>query len=164
MGKLRDISGKRFGRLTVLKRDGSNAHNAATWLCQCDCGTTKVITGNCLMKGTTQSCGCLNKEIIIAMGRTRTRSKNRMWKGGRIKDKNGYILVQELGHPRADCHGYIFEHILVMEKMLGRQVNSGEIVHHCNQDKSDNRPYNLRLFASRREHTAYHNKLRKEAI
>ena len=56
---LKDLTGKRYGRLTALKLDHI-ANRKSYWLCQCDCGNTKVIRSDCL--GTTLSCGCLKKE------------------------------------------------------------------------------------------------------
>ena len=53
--------GKRFGKLTVIKRDGSTHSRKAIWLCLCDCGKeTKVISAS-LNNGHTKSCGCLAK-------------------------------------------------------------------------------------------------------
>lgn len=69
----------------------------------------------------------------------------------------GYVFVKDPNHKRSH-NGYVREHILVMEKMLGRQLHKGEVVHHCNGDTSDNRPYNLMLFASQSEHLKYHQK------
>lgn len=50
------------------------------------------------------------------------------------------------GHPRADQGNYVFEHVLVMEQMLGRYLLPGENVHHRNGVKDDNRPENLELW------------------
>ena len=51
-------------------------------------------------------------------------------KGGRKKHSKGYVLVLQHGHPRADPNGYVYEHILVAEKILGRALKPGEEIHH----------------------------------
>lgn len=66
----RDIEGQKFGRLTVVKRSGHDAHGHVAWLCVCECGTEKVITGILLRKGATKSCGCLHREHAVRMGRS----------------------------------------------------------------------------------------------
>lgn len=70
------------------------------------------------------------------------------WKGGRHKDKNGYIQVWNPEHPNCRSAGYIHEHRLVMSKFLGRPLLSNENVHHKNGDRSDNRIENLELWTS----------------
>lgn len=57
MSKVIDLTGQRFGRLTVIERSDSK-NGRATWLCKCDCGNTKVISGVDLRRGTIKSCGC----------------------------------------------------------------------------------------------------------
>lgn len=64
MGVLRDLTGQKFGRLTVIKRDGANKHGQVTWLCECECGGSLITTGNSLLSGNTKSCGCLQKEKL----------------------------------------------------------------------------------------------------
>lgn len=56
-----------FGRLTVVAREGSIGRLAA-WRCQCECGGTKVATGDCLRQGKTKSCGCLQREGRLGAG------------------------------------------------------------------------------------------------
>lgn len=53
-----DMIGKRFGKLVVLEKSNSDV-NGIKWLCQCDCGNTKIILGKSLRSGRTKSCGCL---------------------------------------------------------------------------------------------------------
>lgn len=53
------LAGRRFGRLEVVERDGSDGFGKATWKCICDCGNTAVIVGYNLTGGSTLSCGCL---------------------------------------------------------------------------------------------------------
>ena len=67
MGKLIDLTGQKFGRLMVLERDEATDKKYGTfWKCKCDCGNIKSVASNALRTGVTQSCGCLNKEIISA--------------------------------------------------------------------------------------------------
>ena len=60
--KNQDIANKRFGRLTAIKKVGVNKDYRAIWLCKCECGKEKNILARCLLRGTTKSCGCLQKE------------------------------------------------------------------------------------------------------
>lgn len=64
---LKDETGNRYGRLTVLYRDESKPKghgHKAWWICKCDCGNIKSIKGENLRRGLTQSCGCLQKEAL----------------------------------------------------------------------------------------------------
>lgn len=62
--RLIPLIGKRFSRLTVLKRSPSRRGHTM-WECQCDCGTIKEIGGVALKSGDSKSCGCLNAEQKI---------------------------------------------------------------------------------------------------
>lgn len=59
---MRDLTGQRFGKLTVIER-GENRNRRAAWVCLCDCGNLKTIPSWNLVSGQTNSCGCLNQEI-----------------------------------------------------------------------------------------------------
>jgi hypothetical protein len=63
MPKFIDLTGKKYGRLTVLERAENNAWNQTRWLCRCECGKQKVIDGTPLKDGRTQSCGCLHDSM-----------------------------------------------------------------------------------------------------
>jgi len=65
------------------------------------------------------------------------------WKGGRRKDKSGYIEVYMPAHHRNRRSGYVYEHILVAEEKYGEPITKEYHVHHLNGIKDDNRPENL---------------------
>lgn len=69
--------------------------------------------------------------------------KGHAWKGGRRKNSAGYVMVVVRNHPRANGCGYVFEHVLIAERALGRFLKNGECVHHVNQNRQDNRNSNL---------------------
>lgn len=58
-----DITGRRFGRLTVIKR-AENSKRKVRWLCKCSCGIEKIVRGSHLRAGKIRSCGCLLQEIL----------------------------------------------------------------------------------------------------
>lgn len=59
MGKFIDLTGQRFGKLTVLERVYPPNRKSAYWKCLCDCGNEKVVKGGNLTSGNISSCGCL---------------------------------------------------------------------------------------------------------
>lgn len=74
---------------------------------------------------------------------------------------NGYPVLYIPDHPRAKSNGYVREHIIIAEQTLGRHLDTEEVVHHINGDKTDNRPENLMVFPNNAEHMRYHWALRK---
>ncbi len=64
MPVFKDLTKEKFGRLTVIERVENNKSGSACWECRCNCGNIVVIRGDCLRTGCTQSCGCLNSEIV----------------------------------------------------------------------------------------------------
>jgi hypothetical protein len=92
---------------------------------------------------------------------------NSYWKGGKIKNRAGYVLLTQPEHPRADISGYVFEHIIVAEQMIGRSLKwfgtgnpKSEVVHHINGIKNDNRPENL-VIMTYASHMELHNEMRR---
>jgi len=153
--RAKDMTGLVFERLTVLGRERNDKDGSAMWKCQCSCGNIIITLGANLRAGRSKSCGCLQKDVTSA----RCKGKRSMaWKGGRGFGPYGYIEVYKPDHPFAKQTGRVSEHRLVMEKMVGRYLNPNEIVHHCNGDRADNRPYNLMLFDSKNAHVAYHHR------
>ena len=88
--------------------------------------------------------------------------KSFSWKGGRVL-RNGYMSISSPNHPFRDAHGYVFEHRLVMEKILGRYLKPNDLVHHKGityrkgdpRNLLDNRPENREL-VTRSEHPKLH--------
>jgi hypothetical protein len=86
------------------------------------------------------------KAATCSACRTESGASNSNWRGGRTRHKRGYILLWAPEHPRTGNGSYVFEHVLVMEKTLGRYLLPGENVHHRNGIKDDNRSENLELW------------------
>jgi hypothetical protein len=75
--KKRDLSGQRFGRLTV--QFGFRQNKKTYWRCICDCGNEKDIFHSSLLRGLTNSCGCLQKEARSSTHTTHGASKTRLY-------------------------------------------------------------------------------------
>lgn len=72
-----DLTGRRFGRITVLGfKERKNKHTY--WFCLCDCGTEFVSIGNNLCRGKSKSCGCLRKEMVSEKYKTHGDSTERL--------------------------------------------------------------------------------------
>lgn len=65
MGKLIDLTGKKFNRLIVKERVIITNNRHSYWLCVCECGKEKIICGDGLRSGSTKSCGCLKLEVSL---------------------------------------------------------------------------------------------------
>lgn len=82
------------------------------------------------------------------------------WNAGRkapIKRSTGYVMIYAPDHPDAPKSGYIMEHRLVMERIMGRRLSRHEEVHHINEVRDDNRPENL-VVMTKSEHMSLHAK------
>lgn len=62
-----DLTGKKFGELTVIKKSEIKKSNRIAWECKCSCGNTTIVITNHLTSGHTKSCGCLQKKIASQM-------------------------------------------------------------------------------------------------
>ena len=108
-----DLSGQKFGKLTVLEK-GSSKNRKLYWKCQCECGNIKEIPGSSLKLGAIKSCGCLKQKYKSRSDKVVTYRK-------RIK----IALVKANGHRCAYCGlvddpiVYDFHHIDPSSKSFG---------------------------------------------
>ena len=156
-----DLTGKRFGRLTVLGRniEYQKEHNEyhPCWNCICDCGNECIVSGPSLRTGNTKSCGCYQKEM-----RHKSTKKRNVYdfshgdyvigyatNGGTFKvdredysrindycwcfNSNGYLIAWDQLTQK-----FVYLHRLIMKPEFGL------VVDHINGDRADNRRLNLR--------------------
>jgi len=63
MSKLIDLTGNKYGMLTVVCREKNLSDGFTAWRCLCECGNTKIVRGANLKRGSTKSCGCLSQKL-----------------------------------------------------------------------------------------------------
>ena len=68
MAKFKDRTGERYGRLLVVEHYGKDSRGKYLWKCVCDCGNEKIVVGDNLSSGKSNSCGCLKKEFLSKKG------------------------------------------------------------------------------------------------
>lgn len=94
MPKAIDLTGQKFGRLTVIRRVGVNQNKKIQWECTCECGKIKIVSAHCLRNGETRSCGCLagtGKKIIDLTGKVFGRLTVLRQCPRNLESKNSYI-------------------------------------------------------------------------
>jgi hypothetical protein len=89
-------------------------------------------------------------------GRKAKGSDHPRWNDGRMLNEDGYVKVRVgVDHPLADPNGYAYEHLVVWCAAGNTRPGLGELLHHKNEDKTDNRYGNLEL-TTRPEHGRHH--------
>lgn len=117
-----------------------------------------------IIKCANQSCGmdCFGTNYQILKGnrhycslKCKTTLENHPnWKNG-VRIENGYITIKNNLHPHSVSRGYVREHRLIIEKVIGRYLHTVEVVHHINKIKTDNRLENLMVFDNHSSHKTY---------
>jgi len=95
-----DMTGLKFGRLTVVKFAESDNHRRAIWLCSCTCGNNSLVAGANLRVGYTKSCGCLKEELNTGLTLQNGKPSRlyRIWSTMKQRCLNS-------NHPKHDCYG-----------------------------------------------------------
>lgn len=162
MGKFNDLTGKKFGRLTVIKRVEDavteNGNKFTRWFCGCDCGNEIVVYGSALTrkKRPTLSCGCLQKDKVSGITQNKyefadeyvigyTSNTNKQF----IFDVDDYEKVSKY-HWYEETNGYIRssgkrkeDKISLHRLIMGFPENIG--IDHINHNTFDNRKSKLRI-------------------
>jgi HNH endonuclease len=112
-------------------------------LCDCGCGELIPII-NKLRRPARFKYGHNNRGRKYPIGFYKKGVEARNWRGGRYINEFGYFMVYNPEHPRSH-HGYVREHIMIMEKHIGRPILRNEEIHHKNGNRQDNRIENLVL-------------------
>lgn len=84
MGKMIDLTGKTFGKLTVVQVHHLGIRNKQYWLCRCQCGNYSVVYGGDLNINKVHSCGCIKRQKLQERNTTHGQSKTRLyriWRG-----------------------------------------------------------------------------------
>jgi hypothetical protein len=74
---------------------------------------------------------------------------------------HGYPMLKIPHHPRADSNGWVCEHVIVAEIIMGRPLNSDEVVHHIGGDRANNHVLDLVVLKNQAEHMRVHAAERK---
>lgn len=167
MGKFRDLTGMKFGSLTVVKRaddyvSPSGNHNVQ-WLCKCDCEENKyiVVSGGSLTRGLTKSCGCLQKKQSAENGK-----KNKKYNTYDLSGEYGvgyttngeefYFDLEDYDLIKNYCwwidnHGYVVAYNIndssnkYSTVLFHKLIKNGKYIDHINHDTKNNRKSNLRI-------------------
>ena len=162
--EIEDLTGRKFGRLTVLEREFNDNSRGTKWWCKCECGNKVLVSRHSLVLGLTKSCGCYQKEksrengkrnkkyntydLSGDFGKGYTSKGEEFWFDkkdyDKIKDycwyfdkKTGYLFAQ-----LPDTRKRVSLHRLVMGFPKGKMV--GHITHEA-FNRYDNRKCNLKI-------------------
>lgn len=172
MGKKIDLTGKRYGKLVVIKEDGKDKYNKIMWLCKCDCGNTVRVLGNSLRLGNTKSCGCLQRETVSKTMSGKRRHNIYDMSGdfgicytydlssSFIFDKEDYAKIKPF-YWRKTNEGYFATKSHGSSHRIHRYLLDAPpdmVVDHINHDPTDNRKSNLRICTT--QHNTWNRRVR----
>ncbi len=165
MARFVDLTGQRFGRLTVIKQIedyiSSNGKRMTQWLCKCDCGNeTKVVGSRLTKKNGTKSCGCLQREKASQIGKNNKKYNiydltGEYGIGYTTKGEEFYFDLEDYEKIKNHCwhidnNGYVVSKIynkqfVYMHRFILDVLDSELDVDHIYHEKNDNRKSKLRV-------------------
>lgn len=98
---IENLTGGKYGRLSVLGLSDEQNNKSAMWRCQCECGNVCNVASYCLKKGNTRSCGCLGKEVSRKLGKALG--------GHNVKPDSAMRCVFRIYKRGADERGFSFD-------------------------------------------------------
>lgn len=167
----KNLTGQKFGRLTVLNEDFIDKKHCIHWLCQCDCGRITSVRTDQLTSGRTKSCGCLaiekaKESSLENSNKQRAKNIYEEQSNGTIflynKDKSDYTIIDKNAESfvknfywSKDSNGYwrtqvknnqgiFYLHSFIYINVYGNKIKQNEIVDHSDRNKSNNLISNLR--------------------
>lgn len=123
-------------------------------LCQCGCGMPAPLSKQ-TRRGYVR--GGPQKYVLGHSPRLRGQGHGR-WIGGRRVDSSGYVEIRQPGHHRGP-NGYVKEHVLVVEAVLGRRISGEHPIHHFDEDRTNNSPGNLVVCEDQAYHELLHRRM-----
>lgn len=155
--KFIDMTGQKFGRLLVLEQNGKDGRGEFLWKCLCDCGKIVSVRGNQIRSGKSVSCGCYNRELVVAFSKRYIEFDISGDCGVGIT-RNGikfYFDLDDFEKIKNLCwhtnyYGYVTAHNPSTNKptLLHRYLlncKDDEIIDHIDRNKLNNRRKNLRI-------------------
>lgn len=150
-----DLSGMRFGRLTVLSKYDVFGNGETRWLCRCDCGKETIVMRGNLKRGITRSCGCYKVQRIsetqkkynkydlsgeYGIGYTTNTTSEFFFDLDDFEKIKPYTWVEnDQGYIATTASLSVRQHRLIFG------CEDDEMIDHINRNKKDNRKSNLRL-------------------
>ncbi len=127
---------------------------ARSGLCECGCGEQTPIARKSSARLRTVA-GQPYRFVRGHENRVAKAERNNNWRGGRTVT-NGYISVRTPGHHRADDRGYVSEHVLVVERAMGKPLRKTADIHHVDGNRKNNVATNLVVCQDHAYHMLLH--------
>lgn len=167
MGKFIDLTGRKFGRLTVMYLTDEKYKRCSVWHCKCDCSNELNVATNRLTSGNTKSCGCLKRDLD-SLGGNRKKDFNNHWINGDtlyFTDDKGNVCEVDIedfdkiknNHwHKSNTTGYWYSHISHSNRKIELHrviMNTTELgtkvkVDHYDRNKNNNKKSNLSIVNS----------------